>query len=116
MLKNLFFCVFISIFNFNFFGQISITTSNYSQNFGTASKATWTDNSTFVGWYLTAGGTHYYGGTQNITTAAPTNTGGFYTYQSNSDENIKLGSRPSNTSGGTSGTGLSHIGLRIKNK
>jgi hypothetical protein len=99
----------------HFFAQVSIISSNYSQNFGTTTKASWTDNSTFPGWYLSAGGTFYYGGTQNITTSAPTNTGGFYTYQCNSDGNIKLGSRPSNTSGGSSGTGQSHIGLRIQN-
>jgi hypothetical protein len=97
------------------FSQVSITTANYSQNFGTASIPAWTDNSTIPGWYLAAGGTFNYGGTQNITAAAPTNTGGFYTYQCNSDGNIKLGSRPSNTSGGTAGSGQSHIGLRLRN-
>jgi hypothetical protein len=98
-----------------YFSQVSITTANYSQNFGTAARTSWTDNSTFSGWYLKAGGTFSYGGTQNITTAAPTNTGGFYTYQTNGDLNIKLGSRPSNTSGGSAGTGQSHIGLRLIN-
>lgn len=102
-------------FHLSSFTQVSIISSNYSQNFGTTTKASWTDNSTFAGWYLTAGGTFSYGGTQNITTAAPTNTGGFYTYQSNADANIKLGSRPSNTSGGSAGTGQSHIGLRLVN-
>lgn len=97
------------------FAQVSITSTNYSQNFGTSTKASWTDNSTYTGWYLTAGGTFYYGGTQDIKTAAPTNTGGFYTYQCNTDGNIKLGSRASNTSGGTAGSGKSHIGLRIQN-
>jgi len=107
---------FIILLNAFFsFTQVSITTSNYSQNFGTTTRASWTDNSTFSGWYLSAGGTFYYGGTQNITTSAPTNTGGFYTYQCNSDGNIKLGSRPSNTSGGTAGSGQSHIGLRFTN-
>lgn len=97
------------------FTQVSITTANYSQNFGTISKASWTDNLTFSGWYLTAGGTFNYGGTQNITNSAPTNTGGFYTYMCSGDNNIKLGSRQSNTSGGTAGSGQSHIGLRMVN-
>ncbi len=97
------------------FTQVSITTANYSQNFGSATIPAWTNNSTIPGWYLTAGGTFNYGGTQNITASAPTNSGGFYTYQCNSDGNIKLGSRPSNTSGGTAGSGQSHIGLRLAN-
>lgn len=107
--------VLIFLNGIHLFAQVSITSTNYSQNFGTSPKASWTDNSTFSGWYLSAGGTYFYGGTQNITTSAPTNTGGFYTYQCNSDGNIKLGSRPSNMSGGSAGTGQSHIGLRIKN-
>ncbi len=110
------FLLFLTIFlNLNFYSQVTITSANYSQNFGTTTRPTWTDNSTFPGWYLTAGGTFSYGGTQNITAAAPTNTGGFYTYQCNSDGNIRLGSRPSNTTGGSSGSGQSHIGLRLIN-
>jgi hypothetical protein len=107
--------IFGVFFKVLIFSQVSITTTNYTQNFGTTSRASWTDNSTYPGWYLTAGGTFSYGGTQNITTSAPTNTGGFYTYQCNGGGNIKLGSRPSNTSGGSSGTGQSHIGLRLVN-
>lgn len=50
-----------------------------------------------------------YGGTQNITAAAPTNTGAVYTYQCASDGNIKLGSR------GSGGTGTNRYGVRLRN-
>ena len=104
--------LFLSSF---YLAQVSITTSNYSQNFGTSTISSWTNNSTLSGWYLSAGGTFSFEGTINITNAAPSNNGGFYAYECNNDDNIKLGSRPSNTSGGSAGTGQSHIGLRLRN-
>jgi hypothetical protein len=108
------FFLYFYISNFTL-SQISITTSNYSQNFGVSNINSWLDNSTFLGWYLHAGGTFNYGGTINITTTNPTNTGGFFTYKCNNDNDIKLGSRPSNASGGSAGSGQSHIGLRFIN-
>ena len=114
--KILFLFLFLSKF---LLSQVLITTSNYSQNFGTSTIATWTNNSTFTGWYLGvetgAAYTFNYAGTENITSALPSNVGGFYTYECNNDNNIKLGSRPSNTSSGTAGTGKSHIGVRFRN-
>ena len=105
------FFIFLSPF---FWSQISIT-GPYTETFGTASISSWTDNSTRTGWYLTAGGTFAFGGTVNITAAAPVNTGAFYAYTCSGGTDLKLGSRPSNGSGGTAGSGTSYMGMRIKN-
>lgn len=117
-LTNLLLILFLFLTSFCL-SQVLITTSNYSQDFGTSTISLWTDNSTYTGWYLTAGGTFSYYSTFNVTTTsnsiAAFNNGGFYTYECNNDDNIKLGSRPSNASGGSSGTGQSHIGLRFIN-
>lgn len=104
------------LFPLNFYGQINLTSgTTYTETFGAGLVSSWTDNSTFPGWYLAAGGTFNFVATTNITSAAPPNTGGFYTYKCNGVNDLKLGSRPSNGSGGTAGTGVSYMGMRLKN-
>ncbi|MGZ4042940.1 MAG: T9SS type B sorting domain-containing protein [Bacteroidia bacterium] len=110
--------IFLLLFPVHLFSQINLTTpgSPYIETFGTSSVGSWTNNSTFPGWYLQAGGTFtFVAPTTDITTAAPPNTGGFYTYTCNGGNDIKLGGRPSNTSGGTAGSGTSYMGMRLKN-
>ena len=71
--------------------QVSITSGSYFQNFGTTNITTWTNNSTFPGWYIGAG-THR--GYADISSAVNTfNSGGYYTYNCGSDS--KIGSRAS---------------------
>lgn len=73
--------------------QVSITAGSYFQNFGTANISSWTNNSTFPGWYIGAG-THR--GYADITLAVNSfNSGGYYTYNCGSD--AKIGSRGSGT-------------------
>lgn len=105
------------LFPLHVFGQINLTSigNTYTETFGTGLISSWTNNSTFPGWYLSSDGTFNFVATTNITTAAPPNTGGFYTYKCNGVNDLKLGSRPSNGSGGTAGTGLSYMGMRLKN-
>lgn len=81
-------------------GQVPITTGSYFQDFGTTDVTSWTNNVTYLGWYNSTGtlASHL-----NITNTAPTNSGGFYTYECNSNNNQKIGSRASG------GTGLSNI-------
>ena len=96
---------FISIVSY---AQVSIASLPfvYTQNFGVVDKTTWTDNSTYSGWYADniAGTLH-----QNITTAVPTNNGGFYTYECNGNNDEKIGSRASG------GTGTINYGVRFAN-
>ncbi len=73
-------------------GQVSITTGSYTQNFGTVDITTWTNNATYPGWYQSHGALT---GHLNITNAAPGNTGGFYTYECNGNNDQKIGSRAS---------------------
>ncbi|HEU4718503.1 MAG TPA: hypothetical protein VFU15_11740 [Bacteroidia bacterium] len=93
-------------------GQATFNASAvYTQNFGTSTVATWTDNSTFPGWYalswkVAAAGTDPFRGTTNITAAAPVNSGGWYVYQCNGGTDMKLGTRPSNSSGGPDSPGM----------
>jgi hypothetical protein len=101
-------------------------TGTYTQNFGTSAKASLNDNTTFTGWYFD---NCNYVGTENITTAAPSDQGGLYTYQSNGTGQLLVGFRPSDTQpGGPCGGGCAwdgtasttnsyacYIGLRIKN-
>lgn len=111
---KIFFFLFFPLFSI---GQINLTSigNTYTETFGTGSINTWTNNSTFPGWYLAAGGTMNFEPTITITTSAPPNNGGFYTYRCNGTTDIKLGTRPSNGSGGTAGTGVSYMGMRLKN-
>jgi hypothetical protein len=87
--------------------QISLSTT-YSETFGTTDLTTWTDNSTVPGWYGAMGGAFVFFHA-NITTGAPTNTGRMYSYECNSDNNQKLGSRASG------GTGTIRYGVRLTN-
>lgn len=71
--------------------QVSITTDTYFQNFGTTNITSWTNNSTFQGWYI---GTGTHRGYADITASANSfNSGGYYTYNCGSD--AKIGSRGS---------------------
>lgn len=74
--------------------QVNITTGTYSQDFGTANMTSWTNNSTFPGWYLS--GTFV--GQANLSASVNSfNSGGFYSYNCGSDS--KIGSRASGSSG-----------------
>jgi hypothetical protein len=70
----------------------------YTQNFGTTPIAAWTNNTSILGWYLDAPAN--YQGVINITAAAPSNVGGQYMYTCSGGSDLKLGTRPSNGSGG----------------
>lgn len=98
--------IYLFIVQFHF-SQVSITTSNYSQNFGTSAIATWTNNSTFAGWYIND--VTEYRGAANITAAAPSNTGGVYIYTCSGGTDRKIGSRASG------GTGTINYGVRFRN-
>jgi len=94
-------------------GQAVFTTAGtYTQNFGTLVQPSWTDNTTYLGWYalsyqISTLGTDPYRGTTNIQTAViPPNPGGWSVYQCNSGTDMKLGTRPSNSSGGPDVPGL----------
>ncbi len=105
--------------------QATFSAGNYSQNFGTSSVLTWTDNSTFLGWYatsyqITAAGTDPFRATINITAAVPPNAGGWAVYQINGGTDMKLGTRPSNNSGGPDIPGVNGqrgigLGLCLRN-
>ncbi len=100
----------------------------YTQNFGTGTISSWTNNSTFGGWYFIQNFTNSdfppaaanFGVTTSTGLGSPgLNTGGNYTYKCGT--NNLIGSRPSNASGGTgsacaSGFSCGHsIGLRLRN-
>lgn len=70
--------------------QVNITTGSYDQDFGTANITSWTNNSTFPGWYIS--GT-FQGNTNLSASANSYNSGGFYAYNCGSDS--KIGSRAS---------------------
>lgn len=73
-------------------GQVLITTTSYTQNFGATNITSWTNNSTFLGWYINP--IADFVGYANIGASANSyNTGGFYTYNCGSD--AKIGSRGS---------------------
>ena len=123
-----FVCLFLSsTVNSSLFSQVSWTGANnpYSQDFGTASVGAWTNNSTFLGWYAESwkvgtAGTDIYGGTLNITAAAPANSGRWYVHQCSGVADMKLGTRPSNNSGGPDSPGMDGrngigLGLHLQN-
>lgn len=95
----------LNIFFIN--SQVSIITTNYTQNFGTTTVSSWNNNSTFLGWYIND--VTEFQGDINITGTAPTNVGGVYIYRCSSGVDRKLGTRASG------GTGTIHYGLRIRN-
>ncbi len=99
---------FVFVFAFsNSWGQVLITTTSYIQNFGITDVTAWTDNSTYLGWYATDIATSLH---QNITAALPTNTGGFYTYECNGNNDQKIGGRASG------GTGTIQYGVLLRNQ
>lgn len=70
--------------------QVNIVSGSYSQNFGTSNITSWTNNSTFPGWYISA----TFQGNANLSASANSyNSGGFYGYNCGSD--AKIGSRAS---------------------
>lgn len=75
--------------------QVNITTGSYTQNFGTANITSWTNNSTFPGWYMNSGN---FRGQANLSGSANSfNSGGFYTYNCGGSD-AKIGSRASGSS------------------
>ncbi len=96
--------LFLPIF---YHSQVVVTTSTYNQNFGTSAIASWTNNSTFLGWYVND--VTEFQGDINITAAAPTNTGGVYVYRCSGISDRKFGSRAS------AGTGTIQYGVRFVN-
>lgn len=72
--------------------QVDVVSGSYAMDFGTSDITTWTNNITFQGWYHTMGS---FGGHVNVTGAAPVNTGGFYSYECNGNNDQKIGSRAS---------------------
>ncbi len=97
----------LSVLSCNLFAQANLATV-YTQDFGSTDIAAWTDNSTITGWYGAASGTFSFGH-QDVTAAAPSNTGRMYSYECNGDNNQKLGSRSSGT------TATLHYGVRLAN-
>jgi hypothetical protein len=99
--------------------QVPVTTGSYFQDFGTTDITLWTNNSTYLGWYQNQGSLT---GHVNVTTAVPSNAGGFYTYECNGLNDQKIGSRGSGTPPATNirygvvlrnQTGLSILSLRL---
>ncbi len=90
--------------------QVNIGTGffSYIQTFGASGPASWTDNSSYLGWYYASSNSSY-GGYANISAALPSNTGGLYTYQCNGGGDVKLGSRASG------GTATIRYGVRFRN-
>lgn len=78
--------------------QVLVTSGSYTQNFGTTDVTSWTNNSTYLGWYQNQGS---FVGHLNVTAAAPVNTGGFYTYECSGLNDQKIGSRGSGTAPAT---------------
>lgn len=127
ILLRIFMLLFILFMSIISFAQVPWTGANnpYTQNFGAASIATWTNNSTFLGWYAESwkvgtAGTDIFGGTLNITAASPSNSGRWYIYQCNGVADMKLGTRPSNNSGGPDSPGMDGrngigLGLHLQN-
>lgn len=92
----------------NIIGSVPYT---YTQDFGTTDITSWADNSTYLGWYAFCQNTGHgiLSAHENITTAAPSNNGGFYTYECNGNNNEKIGSRASG------GSGYIQYGVRFTN-
>lgn len=86
-----FILLFFILVSMSAFSQVAVSGGSYFQNFGTANITSWTNNTTFPGWYST----HSLQSHIDITTAAPANTGGFYSYECSSNNDQKIGSRAS---------------------
>lgn len=107
------------IFQLALRAQISVSSGSYFQDFGTIDITSWTNNVTYPGWYMA--GT--FQSHQDITTAVPSNSGGFYTYECNGNNDQKIGSRASGGSGtlrygvvlqNTTGSAISHVRVAYK--
>jgi hypothetical protein len=95
--------------------QVNITTGSYTQGFGSVDITSWTNNTTIPGWYAFAHTTAVTSITHaNITASAPSNTGGFYSYECSGNNDQKLGSRASNTTPGLVGRYF-HYGVYLRN-
>lgn len=95
----------LQIYAYQAFTQVNLFPA-YNQTFGTTDIAgTWTDNSTFIGWYSNRVTIAH----QDVTAAAPSNTGALYSYECSGNNNQKLGSRSSG------GTGTIRYGVRLVN-
>ncbi|HEY1038101.1 MAG TPA: T9SS type A sorting domain-containing protein [Bacteroidia bacterium] len=88
-----FFLVIIALGHYKTGAQVSLTTAPYTQNFGTANITSWTDNSTFPGWYMSS---TFRGYANTASAVNGFNSGGHYTYNCGSD--AKIGSRGSGSS------------------
>lgn len=107
------------IFQLALRAQVSVSSGSYFQDFGTIDITSWTNNVTYPGWYMA--GT--FQSHQDITTAVPSNSGGFYTYECNGNNDQKIGSRASGGSGtlrygvvlqNTTGSAISHVRVAYK--
>ncbi len=94
MLRGLFIGSALMLATFMAEAQVAITTGSYSQDFGSSDVTSWVNNSTYLGWYQSQG---TLAGHASITTSAPANAGGFYTYECNGLNDQKIGSRGSGT-------------------
>lgn len=114
-----FIAIFILILSFTLPAQVAVPTGSYFQNFGTVDINAWTNNVTYPGWYMV--GT--FQSHLDITASPPSNTGGFYTYECNGNNDQKIGSRASGSSGtlrygvvlqNTTGSAVSHVRVTYK--
>jgi hypothetical protein len=85
-----------------FYAQVSLTgalPATYTQDFGTTDILTWTNNSTFPGWFIGLATTTWNGHANIVTpggtSLASLNAGGYFNYECNNDNNQKIGSRAS---------------------
>lgn len=92
-LQHSLFIIFGVYLYFNsLYSQVNISTGSYYQNFGASNITTWTNNSTFPGWYFGTG--TFQGNTPNLVSSPNSyNAGGYYSYNCGSD--AKIGSRAS---------------------
>jgi gliding motility-associated-like protein len=99
--------------------QVAVSSGSYFQDFGTTDIFSWTNNITYQGWSMV--GT--FQSHQDITASSPSNTGGFYTYECNNNNDQKIGSRASGGSGtlrygvvlqNTTGSTVSHVRVSYK--
>ncbi len=111
--------IFMTILSLTSLAQVSVPTGSYFQNFGVVDINSWTNNVTYPGWYMV--GT--FQSHQDITASPPSNTGGFYTYECNGNNDQKIGSRASGSTGtlrygvvlqNTTGSAVSHVRVTYK--
>ena len=100
---------FLLLISFNCYSQVSINSNpfSYTQDFGATDITSWSNNSTYLGWYANNSSPSTLH--NDITSAIPTNTGSFYTYECNGSNDQKIGSRASGT------IGTIYYGIRFTN-